>query len=326
MTYNRAILTTAGQYLGEAEWPGAKHNPEILRMFEVSGHSWVQDDETPWCAAFVNMVLASLGLPHTGSLRARSYESYGTEIALSHAQPGDIVVLWRGTPEAVTGHVGFLVSFNGASVTLRGGNQRDGRVTDSPYALERIASIRRADGVASAVEGRPPLRRGDRGRYVTDLQEQLTALGFPVGAIDDQFGRLTEQAVIAFQKHAGLVVDGIVGPLTWAALGKAEPAPLRHKTENDLADSRTIQSANKAATVAGATVSIAGIGSVVEAVQDAQETLGGAETALAVLQRMLTDYWPALIVVVSGFVIWYYLRQIRAFRVEDAITGKHLGR
>jgi peptidoglycan hydrolase-like protein with peptidoglycan-binding domain len=44
--------------------------------------------------------------------------------------------------------------------------------------------------------------------------------------VDGAFGPLTEAAVKEFQQGAGLTVDGIVGPLTWAALPDGGPMPL----------------------------------------------------------------------------------------------------
>jgi N-acetylmuramoyl-L-alanine amidase len=63
---------------------------------------------------------------------------------------------------------------------------------------------------------RPTLRVGSRGSPVLALQERLTALGYWLGGVDDQFGDLTRQAVVALQKVAGLSRDGICGPLTWS--------------------------------------------------------------------------------------------------------------
>lgn len=62
------------------------------------------------------------------------------------------------------------------------------------------------------------LRRGARGAAVAALQTALTARGHPLAA-DGAFGPATERAVKAFQGRAGLVVDGIAGPATMAALG-----------------------------------------------------------------------------------------------------------
>ena len=58
---------------------------------------------------------------------------------------------------------------------------------------------------------------GSRGPAVVNLQRLLTMHGIAV-ATDGVFGPLTEAAVRRFQASAGLVVDGIVGAHTWAAL------------------------------------------------------------------------------------------------------------
>jgi uncharacterized protein (TIGR02594 family) len=319
MTYNRAILNAAGAYLGVEEWPGAKHNPLILGMFADTGHN-IQDDETPWCAAFVGSVLASLGLPHSGKLNARSYEKYGTEVPIQSAQPGDVVVFWRGSPDSWQGHVAFFVGFQGDQVIVRGGNQGN-KVSDAAYPTSRIVAIRRADGRAAA-PSRPTLRAGDRGAFVLDLQDQLERVRYFLGKIDGIFGSLTREAVLAFQADHGLTVDGIVGPQTWEALAKAEPRPARGMDADTLAKSRTIRDADRISTAAAGTVGLASVGTVV----DAARQLEGAESTLAFLQRLLIDYWPALLVVALGFLIWMYARQIKGWRIEDANLGRHLGR
>lgn len=58
-----------------------------------------------------------------------------------------------------------------------------------------------------------------RGADVVRLQTRLKELGFVVGVIDGIFGSQTDIAVHAFQRMKGLVSDGIVGPVTRAALG-----------------------------------------------------------------------------------------------------------
>jgi hypothetical protein len=70
---------------------------------------------------------------------------------------------------------------------------------------------------------RPTLRRGDIGEWVRLLQEALIANGVDPGAVDGDFGVLTERAVVEFQTSRGLEVDGVVGPMTWNALGVPEP-------------------------------------------------------------------------------------------------------
>ena len=72
-------------------------------------------------------------------------------------------------------------------------------------------------------EVRPTLRRGSKGEWVTLLQSMLVNRGYDVGAagVDGDFGKATQAAVTKFQLDHCLVMDGIVGPATWAALDEA---------------------------------------------------------------------------------------------------------
>lgn len=64
----------------------------------------------------------------------------------------------------------------------------------------------------------PMVRRGMRGASVARAQVLLEANGYPAGAPDGVFGPRTEAAAMAFQRSAGLTVDGVIGSQTWAAL------------------------------------------------------------------------------------------------------------
>ena len=65
---------------------------------------------------------------------------------------------------------------------------------------------------------RTTLVRGDQGPRILALQRRLSELGYWLGEPDGSFGSLTQQAVYALQKSAGISRDGIVGPRTERAL------------------------------------------------------------------------------------------------------------
>ncbi len=66
--------------------------------------------------------------------------------------------------------------------------------------------------------------KGPRTPSTRKLQQRLADLQYlPRSAIDGVEGYRTQQAVIAFQAWEGLGRDGVVGPLTTAALAKAKP-------------------------------------------------------------------------------------------------------
>lgn len=73
------------------------------------------------------------------------------------------------------------------------------------------------------------LRRGSRGPRVELLQRLLNEEKRASGYTEDGiFGPKTKEGVEAFQSGSSLTPDGIVGPLTWGALG------LRHDIEHDV--------------------------------------------------------------------------------------------
>ena len=91
-----------------------------------------------------------------------------------------------------------------------------------------VAYARHTGGAAPAPKkprpggGEELLGRGSQGAAVVDLQQMLTALGYPLDD-DGKFGPATERAVKDFQREKGLPADGLVGPNTRAAIRKALP-------------------------------------------------------------------------------------------------------
>jgi peptidoglycan hydrolase-like protein with peptidoglycan-binding domain len=78
--------------------------------------------------------------------------------------------------------------------------------------------------------GVPTLRRGSQGLYVAYCQNLLNArlVGQPALWVDGLFGADTDARVRRFQMMRGLSADGVVGPLTWAAL-EAGPPPIQRR-------------------------------------------------------------------------------------------------
>jgi len=75
---------------------------------------------------------------------------------------------------------------------------------------------------APMIDVHDTIRRGANGSAVVRAQGLLVQHGYDI-ATDGVFGKATEAAVKAFQRETGLKDDGIVGPLTWAALAEGIP-------------------------------------------------------------------------------------------------------
>lgn len=75
------------------------------------------------------------------------------------------------------------------------------------------------------------LSKGDAGDSVKNMQQMLIACGYSCGSAgaDGDFGNATDKAVRAFQRNAGLTVDGLYGPKSKSAL------EARYKTVTDTA-------------------------------------------------------------------------------------------
>ena len=135
---SKVFDTAIGEY-GEKGVDGNKHNARILTYFRAIGFKQIKDDETAWCAAFVNWVLWKCGLNGTVSLMARSFLKYGqgTKVPMI----GDIVVFWRGTKDGTLGHVGFYVKETNDLVYVIGGNQANS-VNITAYPKTQVLDYR----------------------------------------------------------------------------------------------------------------------------------------------------------------------------------------
>ena len=120
-------------------------------------------------------------------------------------------------------HTGLHVG--GGKIIHCSSGVQTGKISDKGWT--HFAIPRGLDGDVPIPEPeKPTLKRGSRGVYVLECQEDLIKLGYDVGktGADSIFGANTEKAVKAFQKASGLKNDGIVGHDTWKALDEAMEA------------------------------------------------------------------------------------------------------
>lgn len=111
-----------GEY-GVYEIVGAVNSPRVMKYSQEIGLTWVKDDETAWCALFVNWCLMKAGKPNTKAVNARSFLKYG--VSTKTPVLGDIVVLWRENKIGALGHVGFFIHDTENYIYILGGNQSD---------------------------------------------------------------------------------------------------------------------------------------------------------------------------------------------------------
>ncbi len=139
----------AQRFVGMQEVKGPTANPQVLAMLRLD-QDWPDDDEVPWCSAFMNYITWLVRLPRSKDLLARSWLKLGRSISLEEAQVGfDVVILKRGTknqpgPDVLNapGHVGFFAGLEGTFVQVLGGNQDD-TVSISRYPTSRVLGVRR---------------------------------------------------------------------------------------------------------------------------------------------------------------------------------------
>lgn len=129
-------LDLARAQLGVKEVAGAGNSNTITGYFQASVQQ-KHPDSVPWCAAFVGAMLADTGYVGTGSLMARSYLDWGTE--LTKPVPGAIVIFKRGAAPA--GHVAFVDAVTSSSLKCIGGNQSDA-VTIASFSRTSVLGYR----------------------------------------------------------------------------------------------------------------------------------------------------------------------------------------
>lgn len=188
-----AYLTNALRDVGLSEIVGEVNEPRVLAMYEAVGHSWVKEDEVPWCAAYVGSHLKAEGyklppLPET--LRARAYdERVGAPVSLAQARRGDVCRFKRPPPGSGNGHVGFFLSLSPDRrlIRLLSGNSRN-MVREADYPVADLIGVIRPARVSPAAGGGTAIGTGiatGGGTAALDVPPALAAalgLAVAVGA------------------------------------------------------------------------------------------------------------------------------------------------
>lgn len=176
------------------------------------------------CSGMVVWAMQQLGIWGGGEdYKAQSlWTNQITPIAAGQLQPGSLCFHWDATAKRMS-HVGVYLGnsrvqeakgtkYGVVVSTLPGSWSHYGNLKDLAYAA-----------VAAVPPAHPLIYKGSRGDEVRLAQQLLNqkmagVKGFVTLEVDGIFGKRTDAAARAFQKAAGLVADGEIGPKTWAAL------------------------------------------------------------------------------------------------------------
>ena len=203
-----------------------------------------------WCDTFVSAVFITLNATdliggtecgvenHVALFKAAGiWNEDGTVTP----KPGWIIVYnWDKNTQPNDGysdHIGIVKSVNNGTIAVIEGNYKDsvairqisvGHGNIRGYAMPKYSEIVVVPEakVETKVEEKKStgahntIQLGSTGEDVKLLQQYLNKLGYYL-EVDGSYGMKTYAAATSFQNHSGLYVDGIIGPLTWAALDNA---------------------------------------------------------------------------------------------------------
>lgn len=199
-------------------------------VFELRDKAWVGAGVEDHNRRSLHVVVLT-----DGDVTADAYDGLRWTIAALRVWFGrDLNLRWHGEDSATQCPGEVLRDFVGANRTAVGTIGDDSAwftPDDGPEGQDGDPGATTADpgesGEPAPVFIPPTVRFGAEGDLVAQLQGELSDAGYPpghstaaAGGWDGVFGKATSAAVTAFQSANGLVADGVVGPLTWAALSK----------------------------------------------------------------------------------------------------------
>jgi peptidoglycan hydrolase-like protein with peptidoglycan-binding domain len=200
----------------------------------------------PWCGAFITAIARRVGI---GDQINYVYCPTGRNTFIQRGKLSDVPII--GSPcffewehDNLVDHTGIVVAINGDGTvsTIEGNTHTAGQGNDQVEPRVRSLSLIRGFGVIDWPDTAPPAPaptpppapeppappghtpgtgwfRANHptithasGAAAAEMQSLLGILS------DGVWGRITQQAVISFQRSHGLGVDGSCGPLTWSSL------------------------------------------------------------------------------------------------------------
>ena len=265
-TPQRRVLAMAASQIGYSRWAdphrGTKYARDTQPVFWPKD-LWLLANGISYCDIFVTWVFwKALGkdfvteghLPAGASYNTDYRASKGGRVSKSEAAPGDVLVFdWNWSTPA-TNHVGILEKrLSGARFQTIEGNTSTGASGSQSNGGRVARRVRRHDQVRYVIRPDWTAAGGPAGSVaatknpwnasktinalskaeVKEIQQQLKDGGYSLGSygVDGSYGKDTYNAVKAFQKAAGLAVDGVAGPDTRKALagGQSNPKPSTSK-------------------------------------------------------------------------------------------------
>jgi len=203
-------------------WTQAKQDAATRSMTVKYGSRWI-GKRVADCSGLFSWAFKELGgyMYHGSNTMWNKYcTSKGTLQSGITIRPGTAVFLVNSAGSRH--HVGLFI---GDDTVIEAKGTAYGVVTSKLSHWDEWGEL---TGVDYTNEGSETvvasLRKGDKGEDVRVLQNKLLALGYslPKYGADGSYGTETTAAVMAFQKDMGLLVDGICGPITQAALESIE--------------------------------------------------------------------------------------------------------
>lgn len=148
------------------------------------------------------------------------YEAAAAGYANNHADPRNWQKEFGGSMDTFRSQVAALMRGETPPADVITSEQEEETPAKAPESARESTS--KPQGTAQTEGGveMPTIRKGMNGTAVRVLQRMLLAAGctLPRYGVDGDAGAETIAAVKAFQTTHNLSVDGVAGPLTWAAL------------------------------------------------------------------------------------------------------------